>query len=211
MIGDTAYGSIETRNEIEALGAELIAKAPPAGRRRQCFSVDDFKLNTKRGVATCPAGKRSIRRDKVPGYLSAWRYVFSRNDCNACPIREQYTTSEVRARMVTVTAVTQAQRRYRRRQKTKAFLQIYRRRIVVEHRIGRLQQLGIKQARFFGKQKIAFQVAIAATVANLGLAAAKRSKSLKKSLFVVVTSFLRLLENPWGQIAGNPRFAPDPS
>jgi hypothetical protein len=43
---------------------------------------------------------------------------------------------------------------------------------VVEHRIGRMIQLGARQARYFGKTKTSFQIALIATVANLMLAAA---------------------------------------
>jgi hypothetical protein len=78
---------------------------------------------------------------------------------------------ETRARSVTVTVNTKALNKLRRHQKTKAFRKLYRRRVVVEHRIGRLRQLGIRQARYLGKPKTGFQVALAAAVANLTLAA----------------------------------------
>ena len=47
----------------------------------------------------------------------------------------------------------------------------YRERVVVEHRIGRLPQLGVRQSRYFGSGKTLFQVLPAATVANLTLVA----------------------------------------
>ena len=46
-------------------------------------------------------------------------------------------------------------------------------RLVVEHRLARLVQLGIRQARYFGRIKTRFQVYLAATVANLTLVASK--------------------------------------
>ena len=45
--------------------------------------------------------------------------------------------------------------------------------MVVEHRLARLVQLGIRQARYFGRVKTRFQLYLAATVANLTLVAAK--------------------------------------
>jgi hypothetical protein len=42
---------------------------------------------------------------------------------------------------------------------------------VVEHRIARLVQLGVRQARYVGRAKTLFQVRLAATVANLTLVA----------------------------------------
>ena len=49
----------------------------------------------------------------------------------------------------------------------------YRQRRVVEHRLARLVQLGIRQSRYFGRAKTKFQLYLAATVANLTLVAAK--------------------------------------
>ena len=46
-------------------------------------------------------------------------------------------------------------------------------RVVVEHRLARLEQLGIRQARYFGRVKTKFQLYLAATVANLTLMAGK--------------------------------------
>ena len=43
----------------------------------------------------------------------------------------------------------------------------------MEHRLARLVQLGIRQARYFGKVKTKFQLYLAATVANLTLVAGK--------------------------------------
>lgn len=48
----------------------------------------------------------------------------------------------------------------------------YRRlRVVAEHRLARLEQLGIRQARCFGRVKTKFHLYLAATVANLTLLA----------------------------------------
>ena len=174
MIGDTAYGDVGTREEVEALGVEVVAKVPPVSGKRGCFSVEDFKIDERRGVAHCPAGKHSIRRDRLERddrNDRGWRYVFSRNDCNSCPLRERCTTSKINSRSICVTSITQRQAKLRRRFRTALVRRIYRRRIVAEHRIGRLRQLGIGQARYFGRLKIAFQVALAAAVANLTLAA----------------------------------------
>ena len=60
-------------------------------------------------------------------------------------------------------------------ERTEYFREQYRRRVVVEHRVGRLVQLGIRQARYFGRKKTRFQVLMAATVANLTLLAGKEA------------------------------------
>ena len=58
-------------------------------------------------------------------------------------------------------------------QQSEAFTGYRRRRVVVEHRLARLVQLGIRQSRYFGRAKTLFQLYLAATVANLTLGAAK--------------------------------------
>ena len=56
-------------------------------------------------------------------------------------------------------------------QRSEAFGGYRQRRVVVEHRLARLVQLGIRQARYFGRSKTRFQLYLAATVANLTLVA----------------------------------------
>ena len=171
VLGDTAYGDLETRESIAALGAEVIAKAPP-GTRKGMFDRTDFRVDARRGVARCPAGKRSMRRHAVSGDDPGWSYAFSRKDCSPCPLRAKCTKSRAAARVLQITEKTAALWALRKQQKTKRFRKRYRKRVVVEHRIGRLIQLGARQAKYFGKAKTQFQIALTATVANLMLVAA---------------------------------------
>ena len=164
----SSYGNTETRAEVEALGVEVVAKVPP-GTRKGMFALEDFRIDKKRGVAHCPAGKRSLRRHEIRGDDPGWRYVFSRNDCGPCTLRNQCTKGAKTARVIQITRKTEALRPLRRHQKTKRFRKRYRERVVVEHRIARLVQLGVRQARYLGSRKVGFQVALIAAVANLGL------------------------------------------
>lgn len=185
MLGDTAYGDLDTRAAVEALGAEVVAKAPP-GTRQGMFDRTDFRVDRKRGVARCPTGKRSIRRDRVTGDDPGWRYIWSRQDCGPCPLRTQCTKSEVRARVLQITDKTEKLWRLRKQQKTKRFRKRYRKRVVAEHRLGRMVQLGARQARYFGKPKTRFQIALLATVANLGLVAEASSPMVAAACALVL-------------------------
>ena len=171
VLGDTAYGDLETRESIEALGAEVIAKAPP-GTRKGMFDRRDFRVDRKRATAHCPGGKRSVRRNAVKGDDPGWTYVFSRTDCSPCPIRAKCTKSRTHSRHLRITEKTEKLWVLRKQQRTKRFRRRYRKRVVVEHRIGRMIQLGARQARYFGKTKTSFQIALIATVANLMLVVA---------------------------------------
>jgi len=80
-------------------------------------------------------------------------------------------------------------------QQSAAFKEYNQVRQIVEHRIARLVQLGIRQARYFGRKKTLFQLLMAATVANLTLVANKTeqrgfegSPSLSLSLAILAFS-----------------------
>ncbi len=196
VLGDTAHGDLETRESIEALGAEVIAKAPP-GTRKGMFDRRDFQVDSKRGTARCPAEKRSICRDAVRGDDPGWTYVFSRSDCSPCPLRAQCTKSPTRARHLQITEKTETLWRLRTHQKTKRFRRRYRKRVVVEHRIGRMIQLGARQARYFGKTKTGFQIALIATVANLMLVAAASGRASSDALIFVLLVAIALPTIGW--------------
>ena len=72
--------------------------------------------------------------------------------------------------------------------------------MVVEHRLARLVQLGMRQARYFGRSKTLFQLLMAAAVANLTLVAGKlgmmgegasENRSVFSTLFLAVISTFR--------------------
>ena len=54
-----------------------------------------------------------------------------------------------------------------------------RQRVVVEHRIARLVQLGIRQSRYWGRTKTCLQVVMAAVVANVSLVAGYGKRQAK--------------------------------
>jgi hypothetical protein len=58
-------------------------------------------------------------------------------------------------------------------QQSEAFAPYRKRRQAAEHRLARLMQLGVRQARYFGRAKTHFQLLMAATVANLTLMATR--------------------------------------
>ena len=66
------------------------------------------------------------------------------------------------------------------------------RRQAIEHRIARLAQLGIRQARYFGRQKTLFQLLTAAAVANLTLLASTAGAG-SPPLFAVLLALVVVL------------------
>jgi len=195
VIGDTAYGTLDVREEIEKPGRELTAKVPPTPRPTGGFSLDEFKIDKRRGVAICPAGKKSKPRSRTNNPRPGFRYRFSAKDCAACPLKPQCTTAK-KGRSIIISEVTEAQQVHRRRQCTKKFKKKYRRRVIIEHRIARLVQLGVRQAKYIGKDKVAFQVSMAATMANLMAALVAISAQLC-GLVTAIRPALRFPRAPW--------------
>ena len=97
-------------------------------------------------------------------------FVFATETCVACPMRAQCARGQ-RGRTVQVHPQETLLQQARELQASPGFDEARRRRQVVEHRIARLVQLGIRQARYFGRTKTLFQLCLAAAVANLTLLA----------------------------------------
>ena len=97
-------------------------------------------------------------------------FVIAPEACAACPLRTHCTRGQG-GRTVQVHPQEALLQQARELQASPAFDELRQRRQVVEHRIARLVQLGIRQARYLGRTKTLFQVCLAAAVANLTLVA----------------------------------------
>lgn len=99
-------------------------------------------------------------------------FHFDPTTCAACAQRAHCVKAGPgKGRTVTLHPQEQLLQAARAFQKSAAFAPYRAARQVVEHRIARLMQLGMRQARYFGRTKTLFQLLMAATVANLTLVA----------------------------------------
>jgi transposase len=167
-IGDCAYGAGSTRAEFASSGRTLIAKVPDM-HNQALFAKTAFQIDLQAGRCTCP--NHSTTRDLRPAKAGGGTFVFATEVCAACPLRSQCTRGRS-GRTVQVHPQEALLQQARQLQASPAFADARRRRQVVEHRIARLVQLGIRQARYVGRTKTLFQVCLAAAVANLTLLAA---------------------------------------
>lgn len=180
VIGDTAFGSVATR---QALGErEVIAPTAKGGRPRPGSSQitkSDFTIDIEAGTVRCPLGHLTstwtwvtVDGGKGKPRRQARRFAFPKELCRACPrYGDCVHDGRRRGRFVTLHSQEAALQAARALEKTDHFRKCYQQRVVVEHRIARLVQLGIRQARYFGHAKTQFQLYLAATVANLTLLA----------------------------------------
>ncbi|GAC1666870.1 MAG: IS1182-like element ISGvi6 family transposase [Candidatus Dormibacteraceae bacterium] len=168
VIGDCAYGAGETRAEFAASGRTVVAKVPEM-QNQGYFPKTAFAIDLEASTCTCPNNQQT--RDFRPAQGGGGTFVFAIETCAACPLRSECTRGQG-GRTVFVHPQEALLQRAREFQATAAFDDARRRRQMVEHRIARLAQLGIRQARYFGRTKTLFQVCLAAAVANLTLLAA---------------------------------------
>src|SRR5580658_8178116 len=88
VIGDTHYGSVETRQSLAGQGVDLVAPAQPSSVAKGYFSKDDFTIDLDAATVTCPAGEVAL----IPVSSARRRQVrFAASACGACPLRERCT------------------------------------------------------------------------------------------------------------------------
>lgn len=179
-IGDCAYGDGATRQTFAEAERTLVAKVP--GRPNKAhFPKEDFQIDLEAGTCTCPAGKvtrrvitATTRIDHSGQACRVKGFHFHGATCRKCPLRDACVAAgNGKGRTVTLHPQEALLQQARTFQKSEAFGEYRRRRQVSEHRLARLVQLGIRQARYFGRAKTLFQLLMAATVANLTLVASK--------------------------------------
>ena len=179
-IGDAAYGDGGTRQAFADAGRRLIAKVP--GRPEKAyFPKEDFQIDLEAGTCTCPAGQvthtlrtTGTRTNRLGRTYLAQSFQFDPAVCGGCSLRSQCVAArDGKGRTVALHPQESLLQQARAFQKSDGFAEYRRRRQVVEHRLARLVQLGVRQSRYFGRAKTLFQLLMAATVANLTLVAIK--------------------------------------
>ena len=179
-MGDAAYGDGDTRQAFADAGRTLIARVPGRPDRKH-FPKDDFVIDLAAGSCTCPAGqvthtivpagKRTNRTGRVHRLQA---FQFDGAECRTCPLRSQCIAAKGRkGRRVMIHPQEALLQQGRALQQSTHYDEYRARRVVVEHRLARLVQLGLRQSRYFGRVKTRCQLYLAATVANLTLVAAK--------------------------------------
>ena len=176
-LGDCAYGTGPNRERFAEAGLALLAKVP-ARPESGYFSKGEFEIDLEQGTCRCPAGEVSSHLLTV-GYeqrpdgkrLPLQMFKFSARVCGPCPLRDRCFKPSEHGRSVRLNPYEVFHQEARRWQQSPDFERFRKQRQVVEHRLARMVQLGIRQARYFGRDKTLFQALMVATVANLTLLA----------------------------------------
>ena len=192
-LGDCAYGGGATRKEFKEADRVLVAKAPVLQHGKGLFSKDEFRVSPRSKFVECPNAVRTTKyRDgaRLPGGERYRDFVFPRNKCRECPLAPQCVRHPGKEhRIFRVHPQEHLLRNARREQLSSRFKRLYRLRQAAEHRIARLTQLGMRQARYVGRTKTLFQLLLTAMVANLTLIA---SAEACRHIFGLVTLYMTL-------------------
>jgi IS5 family transposase len=99
VLGDTAYGTGDLREHLQASGHAAVIKPPPLPRAIPGgFTIDDFTVDGHAGTATCPAGHTvTLGRPQADGN----RQAQFKTRCRGCPLRERCTASKA-GRVLTI-------------------------------------------------------------------------------------------------------------
>jgi len=179
-IGDCAYGGGNTRQAFADENRKLVAKVG-AHRCRGQTPKQEFQIDLEQMTCTCPASqttrtltKQGYWQDRDGERHPLQAFLFDADICTACPLRLDCVKAKGRkGRTIRLHPQEHLLQEARALQESPAFKEYRQIRQAAEHRLARLVQLGVRQARYFGRRKTLFQLLMAATVANLTLVATK--------------------------------------
>lgn len=176
MLVDEGYIETDLLVSSQERGVDLLGPVPSSkswqDREEGAFDHTQFQIDWQRRIATCPNGKTSRR--VTP--RKTWRgtpnlsFVFAKEDCLACELRERCSRAKTSGRTLTI----YPQREYetlikaRERQETEAFKEAYGKRAGIEGTISQgVRSLGLRSSRYLGLEKTHLQHMATAAAINL--------------------------------------------
>jgi hypothetical protein len=157
VLGDTHYGSGQTRAALRAAGhLQTIKPIPLQSAVPGGFTVHDFQIDQQAGTVRCPAGY-------IAAITSSGQASFARH-CQRCPLRGRCTTAKD-GRTIRVHPHEEELRAARRRAMTRRFQESYRRwRPMVERSLAWLVADGCRRVpyRGIGRNDLWWSVRVAA-------------------------------------------------
>jgi len=175
VLADTAYGGARVRHEIQkTLGVEMLTPPQPVARRANGKHVKaDFDIDFETGTATCPAGVTTTEHDVArhsDSDLPALRYKWSREDCDACPLRGP-CLGRCKAKRLLLHPLEQELRAHREAWKEPELRQRYRRRGEFERLVNTAVRHGARRARTWGLTAANLQAHAIVAMSNLAILA----------------------------------------
>jgi hypothetical protein len=146
VLGDTHYGSGQTRAALRAAGhTQTIKPIPLQSAVPGGFTIHDFCIDQQAATASCPAANTTKITASGQASFARW--------CQRCPLRRRCTTAK-RGRTIQVHPHEDELRAARRRATTRSFQHAYRRwRPMVERSIAWLVADGCRRLPYRGIER----------------------------------------------------------
>ncbi|MQA75448.1 MAG: transposase, partial [Solirubrobacterales bacterium] len=164
ILGDTAYGNQDVRDQMAEREIEVLAPVA-SSKVHPVFGKEEFEIDLDAGTVTCPQGK--VARISKPHRNGKRGASFRRADCRPCPLRVRCTSQDHRQvklgrREDLLIAARMAL------DDPEAAEHLRRTRPRVERLIGMLaHRYGARKSRYKGKRKARLQAAWTAALVNL--------------------------------------------
>jgi transposase len=173
---DEGYMEIDLLVDSLSRGIDLVGPVPTSkswqDRKEGALDHTQFRIDWEKRTATCPNGKTSSRCTE----RKTWRgtpnfsFVFSKEDCLPCSLRERCSRAKNMGRTLTLYPQKQyeAQLEARQRQQTEAFKKLYADRAGIESTISQgVRRTRIRTARYIGLARIHLQQTASAAAINM--------------------------------------------
>ena len=146
VLGDTHYGSGQTRAALRAAGhTQTIKPLPLHSAVPGGFTIHDFRIDQHAGTASCPAGYQTKITASGQASFARW--------CQRCPLRQRCTSAKD-GRTIQVHPHEDELRAARRHAMTRSFADSYRRwRPMVERSIAWLVADGCRRVPYRGIER----------------------------------------------------------
>jgi hypothetical protein len=146
VLGDTHYGSGQTRAALTAAGhTQTIKPIPLQSAVPGGFTIHDFHIDQQAGTVRCPAGATTTITTSGQASFARW--------CQRCPLRVRCTTAKA-GRTIRIHPHEDELRAARRRATTRSFQDSYRRwRPMVERSIAWLVADGCRRVPYRGIER----------------------------------------------------------
>ena len=90
VIGDTAYGNVEAREQLEQRSVAVLAPVHSTSPKDGTLPKDAFQIDLDNDTVSCPQGKTTpiYKKSRHHPNLTGERVArFARTDCEPCPLR----------------------------------------------------------------------------------------------------------------------------
>jgi hypothetical protein len=133
---------------------------------RDLFTKDQFRIDLRRQLVTCPQGSTAV-------ILPKGEALFEAADCGRCQLKKHCTRGRLRS--IQIHRAEALLIELRKKKRTKVGRRELRRRVAVEHRLARIDATQGRKARYTGARKNELDLNRAAALVNLFEIACRRA------------------------------------